>query len=156
MGQTIEKLAERKLEGKAVFNNRFVVEVCEKIHVHYRNLRIILSLKDWIEMAYGMKDALSRWEKMGKPETSAKTHIELCRKVVATEPISDDIIAINHNKNLYALHEGKIFAEGSELVDQTYVHLKIRDQRIELSLSEFNQLADAVKEAKETLCVQQS
>lgn len=153
MGQTINQLSKRKLEGKAVFHNRFVIEVCEKIHVHYRNLRLILSLKDWVEMALGMKDALNRWEKMGKPETSPNTHIELCRKVVATEPISDDVIAINHNKNLYAVHDGKIFAEGSEITDQTYIHLKIRDQRVELSLSEFNQLAEAVIEAKEKLCV---
>ncbi|MBX4189764.1 hypothetical protein KW791_00480 [Candidatus Parcubacteria bacterium] len=155
MGQTITRLADRKLEGKAVFNNRFVVEICEKVHVHYRNLRIILSLKDWISVAQGMADALKRWEKLGSPDPGDR-HIELCRKEVACDPIGSDDIAINLNRNLYLLNEGKIFAEGAELSDQTYIHLKVRDQRLELSLSEFNQLADAIIEAKDKLCVPQS
>lgn len=151
MGQTITKLSDKKLEGKSVFHNRFVIEVCEKIHVHYRNLRIILSIGDWVEMARGFKDALTRWEKLGNPEPKQGVHIELCRKEVAKEPLFDDSIAINLNKNLYVLNDGKIFAEGSELCDQNYIHLKIRDQRIELSLSEFKQLSEAVAEAKDFL-----
>jgi hypothetical protein len=154
MGRTIDQLASKKLEGKAVFHNRFVVEICEKVHVHYRNLRIILSLKDWIEMAIGFSDALKRWEKMGNPETKIGTHIELCRKEVAKDPLFDDSVAVNLNQNLYALHEGKIFAEGSEIQDQRYIHLKIRDLRVELSLKEFAQLSEAVMEAKDKLCLE--
>jgi len=151
VGQTIRELSTRKLEGKAVFNKRFVVEICEKVHVHYRNLRLILSLTDWIHMAGGMRDALARWQKLGRPEPGNK-HIELCRREVASDPINDDLIAINLNRNLYPLNEGKIFSEGAQIVDNHYIHMKIRDERIELSLGEFNRLAEAVLEAKEALC----
>ena len=151
MGKTLENLAKKEITGKSVFNNRFVVEVCEKMHVHYRNLRILMSLSDWLEMAKGIRDSLSRWENLGKPEPRSGTHIELCRKQVGSEPLEDSVIAINLNKNLYLENEGKIFAEGSELGDQTYIHLKVRDLRIELSLGEFKQLADAITEAKEIL-----
>lgn len=154
MGRTLDRLATKTLTSKAIFNNRFVVEICEKVHVHYRNLRIILSLKDWVSMAQGMRDALNRWERLGSPDVGDK-HIELCRKEVATEPLHDNEIALNLNKNLYIENDGKIFAEGSELSDQNYIHLKVRDLRIELSLGEFNQLADAVIEAKELLCEKQ-
>lgn len=156
MGQTLEKLAHKELKDKCIFNNRFVVEICELMHVHYRNLRIILSLKDWISLASGFRDSLNRWEKLGKPEPQNGTHIELCRKQVAENPEFDNQISVNLNKNLYALHEGKIFAEGNELSDQNYIHLKIRDLRIELTLRDFNELADAIIEAKEKLCVEQS
>lgn len=153
MGHTLKQLSKDKLkEEKAIFNNRFVVEVCEMIHFHYRNLRIALSLNDWIELAKGCRDSLSRWESMGKPEPSPKTHIELCRKQVAQDPKFNDSVEVNLNSNLYAQHEGKIFSEGAELDEPRYIHLKIRDLRLELRPSEFLQLAEAVAKAKEELC----
>lgn len=150
MGHTILPLADKKLSEKAIFNNRFVVEIAETVHVHYRNLRINLSMKDWVEMAEGMRDALKRWTERGKPNVGDK-HIELCRKEVATAPIDSDYCKVNLNKNLYLQHEGKIFAEGAEFEEPTYVHLKLRDLRIELSKEDFKVLAEAVKEASDAV-----
>src|SRR3990167_7197515 len=98
MGHTLKQLSNVKLEGKRIFNNRFVVEVCEAIHFHYRNLRINLSLSDWEQISKGMVDAYERWKKLGEPSTG-KTHIELCRKTVALFP-HDDGIQVNLNQNL--------------------------------------------------------
>lgn len=148
MGLTIQPLASRKVSEKAIFNNRFVVEICEKVHVHYRNLRLLLSLQDFLEVARGMRDSLSRWESQGRPDPKQGTHIELCRKQVAQFPLSPDALAINLNKNLYLENEGKIFAEGAELEEPRYIHLKVRDVRLELTLSEFRELSEAVIEAK--------
>lgn len=148
MGQTLKGLAKKIIGDKAIFNNRFVVEVCECFHVHYRNLRIVLSKDDFISMASGMRDALARWEKQGKPETSEHTHIELCRKNISG---SGNEVMVNLNNNLYKVNEGRIFAEGADFKDPAYIHLKIRDIRVELSVDDFNQLADAVIEAKRTL-----
>jgi len=154
MGQTLQKLSKKELTEKAIFNNRFVIEICEKVHFHYRNLRLILSKEDWIELAKGCKDSLERWTKLGSPEPKEGVHIELCRKEVAKQPLFDNEIAINLNKNLYEVNEGKIYSEGAGLDGKTYVHLKIRDQRLELKPSEFMQLADAIIEAKEQLCLE--
>lgn len=115
-----------------------------------------MSQKDWMELALGIRDALFRWERIGKPETGRGVHIELCRKQVAQDPLFDTDLAINENRNLYLANEGKIFSEGAELDDKTYIHVKLRDLRLELRPSEFLQLADAFAEAKEKLCVQQS
>lgn len=147
MGRTIEQLASREVSGKAVFNNRFVVEIAENVHVHYRNLRIVLSVEDWVEMAKGMKDSLERWNKLGSPEPKEGQHIELCRKHVASKPLLDDKITVNLNRNLYIENEGKIYSDGNELTDPTYIHLKSRDFRLEFPIGEFKQLAEAVKEA---------
>ena len=152
MGRVLQTLAEGNVVDKTIFNNRFVVELCELIHVHYRNLRILMSLGDFVEMAQGMSDALKRWNMRGNPEPSPSSHIELCRKVVASSKVVDDVIKVNLNKNLYPENEGKIFSEGANFDESEYIHLKIRDLRIELSRSEFDTLINAILEAKEALC----
>lgn len=146
MGQTIENLSTRNLETKAIFNNRFVIEICERVHVHYRNLRITQTLDDFIEMANGFNSALERWKKRGCPGTGNGVHIELTRKKVAVVDEHKDI-QINLNKNLYKENEGSIFSEGADFHDEQYIHFKIRDIRIELSIKEFRELTAAMVEA---------
>lgn len=151
MGQTIRNLSTQEVSGAPIFPKRLVVECCEKFHFHYRNLRILLSLEDWREFASGVSQALERWENRGRPLPEEGTHIELCRKSVASNPADENVIKVNLNKNLYKDHEGRIFSEGSDFKDQDYIHLKIRDIRLELSHDEFNQLSKAILEAKEKL-----
>lgn len=147
MGQTIQKLSERKLSKPAVFDTRFVVESCESFHFHYRNLRINLSFQDWMSLGRGFSDAFLRWIRKGSPTGG---HAELCRKIVATQA-HDEGIKINLNKNLYAPNGGKIFSEGADLHGETYIHLKYRDLRLEMTMDEFMILAEAVKEAESKL-----
>lgn len=151
MGQTLVPLADKKLDGEPVFPKRMVVEVAESFHFHYRNLRIVLSQADWESFGRGVSDAWKRWCDRGKPEAKKGQHIELCRKEVATAPLDRDYCKVNLNKNLYAENEGLIFAEGAELEDEVYVHVKIRDLRIELRKDEFKVFAEAVKEASDAL-----
>lgn len=149
MGQTINNLAKCKLNGKPIFSNRFVIEICEKVHFHYRNFRIVQSLDDFINMAEGVAASLERWKKRGCPGTGSR-HIELCRKQIAVADFSDTV-EVNLNKNLYIENEGGIFAEGADFKDPVYVHLKIRDTRIELSIEEFKLIAETLNEAKKRL-----
>lgn len=145
MGLTLEPLAKRKLTGKPIFDKRFCVEICEKVHTHYRNFRIVQSLDDFINMAEGFASALERWKKRGCPGTGSR-HIELCRKQVAVSDFSDDV-EINLNKNLYLENEGQIFAEGADFKEDEYIHLKIRDVRIELSIEDFKALTETMVQA---------
>jgi hypothetical protein len=96
--------------------------------------------------------ALNRWKKLGENDPSKSTHIELCRKKVATEPMDENPVRVNYNKNLYPEHDGMIFSEGANFEEDKYVHVKIRDLRLELSIEDFNQIADCFAEAKEKLC----
>lgn len=147
MGNTIKELAKKDIESRSIFNNRFVVEICEKVHVHYRALRLNLSLSDFLEMAQGMSKSLERWAKIGNPEPKKGVHIELCRRKVAQD-VHNDGLQVNFNSNLYDVHKGQIFAEGADLKDKAYIHLKIRDMRIELTEKDFKDLADVVGTAK--------
>lgn len=151
MGQTLESLSKRKLSKKPIFDKRFVIELCESAHVHYRNVRIVQSLDDFINMAEGFSNALERWKKRGCPGTGSR-HIELCRKNVAVTDFSDTV-EINLNKNLYNENEGAIFAEGANFKDETYIHFKVRDVRMEFSIEEFKTIHEAINEAMEKINV---
>jgi len=150
MGHSIVKLARRDISNRTIFNNRFVIEIAEKVHVHYRNLRINFNLPDFLEFCHGCINAKERWQTMGQPDPSPGEHIELCRRKVATEPINDGL-QVNLNKNLYNANKDKIYSDGAEFKDETYIHLKIRDLRIELSKNEFMEVADAIAKAKSRL-----
>lgn len=154
MGLKLKVLAKTEIPAKTIFNNRFVVEVCEKIHTHYRNLRIIQNMTDWEQMSKGMADAYNRWKKLGEPPIG-KRHLELCRKPVALFPLTDNI-TISLNKNLYGPNEDKIFSEGAEFTEPEYIHVKYRDLRLEMPISEFKLFSDAMTKAKDELCRQQS
>ena len=146
MGYTLKPLAVRELSSESVFSSRFVVEVAEQFHMHYRNLRIILGVTDFKQIAKGFIQALNRWDKRGRPEPKEGTHIELCRKAVSGK--HNDGVKINLNKNLYNLNKGKIFADGADFEEPTYIHLKVRDVRLELSIDDFKVFAEAVEEAR--------
>jgi hypothetical protein len=150
MGHTIKPLVSVEIEKKSVFNNRFCIEICEKVHTHYRNLRIVQSLDDFITMASGFSDALERWKKRGCPGTGNGIHIELCRKQIA---ICDDsnLIQVNLNDNLYNKNKDGIFALGADFTDEKYIHMKLRDLRLEMSINEFKEFADAVSKASREL-----
>ena len=150
MGHTIQKLAEVKLDEKPIFEKRFCIELCEKVHLHYKNLRIVLMMDDFIKLAQGFSDAVDRWKKRGCPGTGVGQHLELCRREIDIVEGNNDI-QINLNDNLYLHNQDKVFAMGTDFREEKYIHLKIRDYRIELSLSEFRKVADAVKEADRKL-----
>lgn len=151
VGRTLECLSKRTIGRKSIFPNRMVIEICESMHFHYKNLRIVQPLDDFINMAEGFVQALDRWKKRGCPGTGVNQHIELCRKKVAINDESDTI-QVNLNENLYKKNEGGIFSEGSEfLEEEKYLHIKWRDVRLECSISEFRVVAEAFKEAEEKL-----
>ena len=147
MGRSVTNLSRREISQKSIFNNRFVVEICEKVHTHYRNLRIVQSLDDFINMAESFNNALERWKKRGCPGTGQGVHLELCRKQIA---IADDsnLIQINLNENLYNKNQDGIFSEGAGFTDDKYIHFKYRDLRLEMSIQEFKELALAVSQAE--------
>ncbi len=34
MGRTLRSLAKNDIPSKSIFNNRFVIEICETVHIH--------------------------------------------------------------------------------------------------------------------------
>jgi len=152
MGRTLKPLVNKKLDKEPIFSNRFVIELAEAIHIHYRNLRLTLSLQDFKEIANGFITSLNRWNSRGRPEPKQEQHIELCRKKIAFDPHNDGI-KVNWNENLYKQNKDKIYAEGTNFDEDTYCHVKLRDLRYECTMNEFNEIVDAFVEAREKLNV---
>jgi hypothetical protein len=110
-------------------------------------------MPDFVNIAKGCSDSLKRLEMMELESPDEKKHVELCRKEVASEPLGSDDIQVNLNENLYNRHEERIFSEGANFNEPIYIHLKIRDLRIEMSLDDFEKLHEAVTEAKKNMGV---
>ena len=150
MGKTRMNLKSGEISTTPIFSNRFVVEICEKVHTHYKNLRIVNTISDWVSIAEGFSDALHRWKKRGCPGTGAGKHIELCRKTIYSED-ENHSYAINLNDNLYVPNKDRIYSEGANFDEPTYIHVKWRDLRLEMSIQEFKEFVYGVGEAKRKL-----
>lgn len=146
MGQTIESLSRREISDRTIFNNRFVIELAENVHIHYRNLRIILGLEDFKKIGNGCSNAFQRWRSLGNPIPDKNKHIELARHSLSDSSYNAGI-QINLNKNLYKLNTGKIFAEGAGIDEDEYIHVKMHNLRLELTKKDFCTFADAIAEA---------
>ena len=150
MGHTLKPLARTEITKETIFNNRFVIEICEKVHTHYRNLRIIQSLDDFITMADGFNSAINRWKKRGCPGTGKGMHIELCRKQIAVTD-ENNFIQVNLNENLYNKNTDGIYSDGVEFLEEKYIHVKYRDLRFEMSINEFKEFANVITQAAKEL-----
>lgn len=51
MGRTKIELARERMPPRLAHNSRLFVDLCENIHIHYRELRIIFSLSEFFEFA---------------------------------------------------------------------------------------------------------
>lgn len=70
MGHVYRVLAQAEIESEpAHFPKRFVIEDCENIHIHFRNLRIELSVREFIQFTEGMCEALDEFRDFGEPES---------------------------------------------------------------------------------------
>ena len=54
MGQVKRVLFETKC-GKPMLNNRFTVELCENVHIHYRNLRLEFPPEEFLVLLQALK-----------------------------------------------------------------------------------------------------
>ena len=64
MGKIYEVLSRFILqEGPDHFARRLVIELCENIHIHYRNLRLEFSKKEFFQLCNCMADALANLQK---------------------------------------------------------------------------------------------
>ena len=58
MGHVYKVLDEKKVnKGSKFFPTRFIIELCENVHIHYRNIRIELSTNEFCDMYRSMRKA---------------------------------------------------------------------------------------------------
>ena len=61
MGNVFKELSRETIKPQTqYFASRLVVELCENIHIHYRNLRLELSDAEFIQFAHKINEALKK------------------------------------------------------------------------------------------------
>jgi len=64
MGNVYKILSVRKIKPQPdYFADRLIIELCENIHLHYRNLRIELSKSEFLEFADAIAEAARELKK---------------------------------------------------------------------------------------------
>lgn len=146
MGKILTTLARSNVPRGSIFGERFVVECCERFHVHVRNLRLDLSPDDWRRLLTAVEEAGTAWRAAGEPDQHP--HLELGRAKLPSANASDEL-SIELCENLYK--QWPTGWDSSFHHDDSFVHFHWRDMRVEMSNAEFLHVADQVRAAATTL-----
>ena len=152
MGLVLHDLVRRKLPDRELHNSRMFVDLCENIHIHYRELRIVFSLDEYFEFAsiLGVSTEDARNYLAQNPdyeEGKYKTTL-----MVAGGPERQLKLLENSpkpNQSTYFANDFAIELQAASVIDEIHVHW--RDYRIALSRKHFHLIADAFSKAKSEL-----
>ena len=152
MGLVKKKLGSTSLPDREAHNSRLFVDLCENIHIHFRELRVVFSLDEYFEFV----DILNRstedirsylaqnpdYEEGAFPSTvmvgGGKTRQ---RKLLQNSPAP--------NESTYFPHDFEIELQDESVVDEIHVHW--RDYRFALPRSHFKEIAQTFYTASKKL-----
>jgi len=152
MGLVKKELARIILPDRESHNSRLFVDLCENIHIHYREFRIVFSLDEYLEFV----DVLSRstedvrsylaqnpdYEERRYPTTiMVAGGKEQQRKLLQNSPAP--------NKSTYFANDFAIELQDESVVDEIHVHW--RDYRLALPREHLKPICDAFTQAKAEL-----
>lgn len=111
MGEVKRVIFEHKLSCPAMFNTRLVVELCENVHVHYRNLRLEFSREEFLGILEALKTVTPA--NIEAFEFGPDRHAMLCEAVLPERTEFDDRLILEeqvsgawhlHYRNLRVEH----------------------------------------------------
>lgn len=125
MGDIKEILAEIEFDGQPLFGDKLRIESSEAIHIHWRDLRILATVNQFMEIGEGFKRAFGTWN-----GNLSENDITLSETT-----IPEDIIFEN---------KGKIEEQNNGVI-----HFHYRDIRLELTVKNFLLVAFLFNKARE-------
>jgi hypothetical protein len=152
MGAVKQLLARRTLSDREKHNSRLFVDLCENIHIHYREYRLIFSLDEYFEFA-DIVDKSTRDVRnylANNPEYREQEYpttimiacgVDRQRKFLQNSP--------KPNQSAYHNNDFAVELQEEHVTDEIHVHW--RDLRIALNRENFKDVADAFREATEAL-----
>ena len=123
MGDIAKVLSKIELESEPMFNNSVRIEVSEAVHLHWRDLRILMSPVQAESFFDGARDADDIWD--GK--------LSVVDKVLKNTELNTDILFGD---------EAKV-----ELLRDGNIHVHWRDLRLELTRDDFTKLSCLLEDA---------
>jgi hypothetical protein len=152
MGQVKRILNKTALPDREAHNSRMFVDLCENIHIHYRELRMVFSLDEYFEFAdilqKSTEDVRSYLaQNPGYEEGKYDTLVmvaggrERQRKLLQNSPAP--------NQSTYFANDFAIELQDESVTDEIHVHW--RDYRFALNREQFRVIAAAFERAKHEL-----
>lgn len=152
MGAVKMRLAKRLLKDREAHNSRLFVDLCENIHIHYREYRFVFSLDEFLEFS----DILQKSTKdirnylLNNPDYKEGKFSDLVMiaggrqrqmKRLKNSP-RPNVSGYLNNDFAVELQEGHVVDE---------IHIHYRDFRLSVNRENFKELADAFIEARNKL-----
>jgi hypothetical protein len=152
MGLVKETLSKIELPGREAHNSRMFVDLCENVHIHYRELRIVFSIDEFFEFT----DILHR--------STEDLHSYLAQNPDYQEGVHRDTIMIAGGRprqmallrNSPAPNRSTYFPDdfAIELLDESMadeMHVHWRDYRLAIPREHFKLIAEAFAVARRNL-----
>lgn len=112
MGTIKRILVERRIGRQGYYPDHARLELAENVHLHWRDLRLVMSITDMLILRGILSDGVSAWETMGRPESLPEF------KVLDENRLRDE-----------GYHADRLAVEEQ---DDGSVHIHYRDLRIHL------------------------
>jgi hypothetical protein len=152
MGLVKKELARTVLPDREAHNSRMFIDLCENIHIHYREFRIVFSIDEYLEfsdiLARSTEDVRSYlaqnpdYEERKYPTTiMVAGGKERQRKLLQNSPAP--------NRSSYFSNHFAIELNDESVVDEMHVHW--RDYRFALPRDHFRMIADTFDKARREL-----
>jgi hypothetical protein len=152
MGLVRELLAEINLPDREVHNSRMFVDLCENIHIHYREIRIVFSLDEYFEFVDILQKSTADVRNFLAQNPDYKEGVYPTTVMVAGGPGRQRKLLENSpaaNKSTYFPNHFAIELQDESVIDEIHVHW--RDYRIALNRDHFRRIAQAFADAERKL-----
>lgn len=147
MGDTLKLLAERELPERLPAAGRVMVDLCENVHIHHRDLRQEFTRAEFFEHV----DALNRYAAKLRTYLAANPEYreDAYRDTVLV--CGPDVIRASPRPNASAYFPRRLRIELERPHSMGEVHVHWRDFRLHLTLEELRLAVSAFREAGEAL-----
>lgn len=135
MGHIKQVLAEKTLEPRSVTPNMIWVDLCENLHIHYRNLRLEFSVEEFAVFMCAMQNLYKAAEHKMEDWKFEEGDPNFLTQIQFKKPL-------NNSSHYYP---NRLVLEANR--DGTF-HLHYRDLRVHLSADEYDDLERAVVQGK--------
>ena len=152
MGKVKLNLDEIQLPDREAHNSRMFVDLCENIHIHYREFRIVFSLDEYFEFVDILTRSTEDVRSYLALNPDYREGIYPTTLMVAGGPAQQRKLLQNSpqpNQPVYFARDFVIELQDQSVIDEIHVHW--RDYRFALPREHFKLIADSFARAKEKL-----
>jgi hypothetical protein len=152
VGKVKQQLDGFELPGREAHNSRMFVDLCENIHIHYREFRIVFSLDEYFEFVDILTRSTEDVRSYLAQNPDYREGVYPTTLIVAGGPAQQLKLLQNSpqpNQPVYFSRHFAIELQDQSVVDEIHVHW--RDYRLALPREHFKLIADSFARAKAQL-----